>query len=72
MIRFDAAALYAALDAARQERGITWAQLAQQTGVSLATIKRARSGGRMEVDGVLALTAWLGRRVEAFTRRTSF
>jgi hypothetical protein len=72
MIRFDAAALFAALEVACQERGVSWSQLASETGVSIATIKRARAGGRMEVDGVLALTGWLGRKVEEFTRRSAF
>lgn len=72
MIRFDAAALFAALDVARRERGLSWSQLAQETGVSATTIKRAKAGGRMEVDGVLALTHWLERPVEDFTRRSTF
>jgi transcriptional regulator with XRE-family HTH domain len=70
MIRFDAAALYLALEAARQARGVSFAQISQETGVSVATIRRARSGGRMEVDGVLALTRWLGRPIEDFTKQS--
>lgn len=70
MIRFDAAALHAALDRQRLERGLTWAQVAAETGVSAATIARTRDGGRLEVDGMLAMVRWVGVPVETFTRET--
>src|SRR5262245_52385483 len=69
--RFDARALYAAIDRRRTERGLSWADVARATGVSLATIKRTEAGGRMEVDGMLALVGWLGVPVETFVRETS-
>ena len=68
MLRFDSAALFAALDHQRGARGMTWEQVAAETGVSSATIKRTRAGGRMEVDGMLALVHWLGVPVETFVR----
>ena len=67
-IRFDSKALYQALDARREERGLTWKQVAAETGVAEATIKRTREGGRMEVDGMLAMVNWLGVPVETFCR----
>jgi transcriptional regulator with XRE-family HTH domain len=70
MTRFDAAALYAALDRQREGRGLTWAQVAAEIGVSAATIQRTQTGGRMEVDGMLAMVAWLGVPVETFVRET--
>lgn len=66
MVRFDAKALYEALDKQRSERGLTWAQVAAQIGVSAATITRTRLGGRMEVDGMLTMVRWLGVPVETF------
>ena len=66
--RFDALALYSSLDAERKRRGLTWTDVAWETGVSETTIRRCKSGGRMEVDGVLALTGGLGKPVEAFVR----
>ena len=72
MRRFDPKALYAALDAERQSRGVSWKQVAADTGVSGSTISRTQRGGRMEVDGVLALVGWLGVPVESFTRETPF
>ena len=38
------------------------------TGVAPATINRLRQHGRFEVDGILALTSWLGQPLETFTR----
>ena len=70
MVRFDARALYEALDAQRAARGLTWADVARETGVAVATLKRTADGGRLEVDGMLAMVAWLGRSVESFTRKS--
>jgi transcriptional regulator with XRE-family HTH domain len=68
MRRFDAAALFTAMDAQRVARGMTWEQVGREIGVSAATIQRARRGGRMEVDGMLAMVGWLGVPVETFVR----
>jgi transcriptional regulator with XRE-family HTH domain len=68
MRRFDASALHAALDAKRKAKRLTWQQVASAIGVSAATITRTRNGGRMEVDGMLAMVDWLKRPVEDFVR----
>lgn len=70
MIRFDSRALYAALDAHRRALGKTWTQVAAETGVSTGTITRTRTGGRLEVDGMLAMVRWLGVPVETFVRES--
>ena len=70
MRRFDPAALFAALDQQRIARGLSWDQLAREIGVSAATMKRTQQGGRMEVDGMLAMVGWLGVPVETFVRDT--
>ncbi len=72
MRRFDANALYEALDAERTKREISWAQLSAEIGVSVSTIKRTKLGGRMEVDGMLAMVTWLGVPVETFVRETDW
>jgi transcriptional regulator with XRE-family HTH domain len=69
--RFDPKALYEALDQQRGARGLSWRQVAGETGVSEATMKRLRDGGRLEVDGVLAMVGWVGRTVESFVRETT-
>lgn len=66
--RFDASALYTALDTQRQARGMSWQQVAAEVGVSVSTLTRTRLGGRMEADGMLAMVRWLGRTAESFTR----
>lgn len=68
MIRFDARALYVALDEQRRAREMSWEQVAAAIGVSTGTIMRTRTGGRLEVDGMLAMVSWLGVPVETFTR----
>ena len=68
MRRFDASALFDALDRQRTARRLTWDEVSRETGVSAATIKRTQRGGRMEVDGMLAMVAWLGVPVETFVR----
>lgn len=68
MIRFDARALYVALDQQRLAREMSWEQVAAAIGVSLGTIARTKDGGRLEVDGMLAMVSWLGVPVETFTR----
>ena len=45
---------------------MTWDAVATEIGVSAATIRRTESGGRMEVDGMLGMVAWLGENVETF------
>ncbi|HKW88390.1 MAG TPA: helix-turn-helix transcriptional regulator [Candidatus Acidoferrales bacterium] len=65
--RFNSAALYAALDAQRRSRGMTWSEVAANIGVSASTLTRTKRGGRMEVDGMLAMVRWLGRSAEGFT-----
>jgi len=70
MVRFDAKALYSGLDARRDERGLTWKEVAAEIGVAETTIRRTKDGGRMEVDGMLAMVHWLGVPVETFVRRS--
>jgi transcriptional regulator with XRE-family HTH domain len=72
MNRFDASALFKALDSKRLERGLSWSQIAAEIGVSASTIRRTEKGGRMEVDGMLAMVYWLGVPVETFVIETKY
>ena len=65
--RFNPRALYDAMDAQRRERGMSWAQVGAELGIAPGTLTRTRLGGRMEVDGMLAMVRWVGRTVESFT-----
>jgi hypothetical protein len=72
MRRFNSTALYDALEAERQRRGLSWSALSREIGVAASTMQRLKRGGRMEVDGMLAMVGWLGRSVEDFVHETSF
>jgi len=55
------------VDGERRARGLTWAALSAQLGISATTIKsmpKRRWG--IELDGVIGLCRWLGRTVESF------
>ena len=66
--RFDSRALYRAIDERRQALGLSWAEVARQMGVAAATLTRTKQGGRLEVDGMLAMVGWLQQPVERFVR----
>jgi len=70
MKRFDPKALYQALDEKRESRDLSWREVSAEIGVSVSTITRTRTGGRMEVDGMLAMVAWLGVPVETFVHES--
>lgn len=65
---FDSPALYAALDARRLARSISWRQVALETGVAASTILATKRARRMETDGMLAMVRWLGCVPEKFIR----
>jgi uncharacterized protein YerC len=70
MKRFDSKALYEALDEKRKSHDLSWRQVASEIGASTSTITRMQRCGRMKVDGMLAMVAWLGVPVESFVRES--
>jgi DNA-binding Xre family transcriptional regulator len=70
MKRFDARALQRALDEQRERRGMSWEDLSNEIGVSSSTLRRTKKGCRMEVDGMLAMVAWLNEKVERLVIET--
>lgn len=62
--RFDTIALHTALNEARQERGLTWADVAAELGVSAGVVERFTKGGRTHASLMIAAAAWAGRSVE--------
>ncbi len=72
MRRFDSKALYQAIDTQRNTRGMTWTEVSKEIGVSTSTITGTKKGGRMEVDGMLAMVHWLGVPVETFVRERDY
>jgi transcriptional regulator with XRE-family HTH domain len=66
---FNNAAFYAALDAARRARDLTWKELAQDSGVSASTLTRIGQGRRPDVDSFAALVKWAGLDSDDFMGR---
>lgn len=59
-------ALYAALDAARHERRLSWRALASEVGVSPSLLSRLSNGLKPDTDGFATLVAWLRLPAEDF------
>ena len=66
--RLDVAALYRTLDSERQQRKLSWRQVAHAAGVAPSTLSRMAQGSRPDVDGFVALVQWLGMPAEQFMR----
>ena len=64
--QIDVAAFVGALDAQRQAKGISWRELARQTGVTASTFTRMRQGKRPDVNTFGALLQWLKLPAEDF------
>ena len=55
----DVPELYRRLDVQRQQRGLTWRQLADQVGVSPSSFSRMADGNRPDADALVTLLVWL-------------
>jgi transcriptional regulator with XRE-family HTH domain len=66
---FDTVGFYAALDAQRAAKRLTWKDVAAQTGVSASTLTRMSQGRRPDVDGLACLLAWSGLDVTDFLKK---
>lgn len=66
--RLDVRALYLTLDSERDQRHISWRQLAHEAGVGPSTLSRMAQGNRPDVDSFVALVQWLGMPAEQFMR----
>ena len=68
-LRFDTGAMYAALDARRLERGMTWRQVANEIGaVNASSLTHLAQGGRVSFPHIMRLFRWLGRPAADFIR----
>jgi predicted transcriptional regulator len=57
---FDRRRFADTLDAIRASRGLTWRQVADQSGVAASTLTRIQQGKRPDVDGLVRLCHWAG------------
>jgi hypothetical protein len=72
ILRFHTRRLYAALDAQRVERGLTWVQVTRQTETETPTsLRHLAKGGRTGFPAALNWCRWLESPVAAFTRGCS-
>ena len=69
ILRWDTKALFAALDADRRERLLTWAELGHRLqGYTAGTLRNLSKGGRTGFPHVMRLVRYLDRPAVAFTR----
>ena len=66
---FDVEAFHAALDWRRLAKGMTWKDVAAESGVSASTLTRMAQGKGPDVDGLAALLTWSGLQAEMFIRK---
>lgn len=64
--KIDVRGLYAALDAERTARGLSWRQLAKEIGVSPSLLSRVGNDLRPDADGFATLVRWLNMPAEQF------
>jgi transcriptional regulator with XRE-family HTH domain len=62
----NVAGLYAALDAAREAKDLSWRQLAKEIGVSASTMSRMANDLRPHVNAFASMVSWLNMPAEAF------
>ncbi len=67
--RVDVAQLYAALDAERRDRGLSWRQVAAEADVSSSLFSRMGKGHRPDLESFASLVQWLGMPAQQFMRR---
>ena len=66
--KFDAEAFYAALNAVRLSRQMTWKLVALESGVNASTLTRMGQGSSPDVNGLAALLTWSNLKAEMFIK----
>jgi hypothetical protein len=70
VLRWDAAALHAALDERRTDLSLTWADVAAEVVCAPTNLTSLRKGGRVTLPFVMRPVGWLDRPATAFTHAT--
>jgi hypothetical protein len=72
ILRFDTAAIHAALDTKRREQGMTWSEVAREIpGFTASILTNLANGPLIGFPRVMALSQWLGRPASDFVRARS-
>jgi transcriptional regulator with XRE-family HTH domain len=66
---FDAEAFYAVLNSQREARGMTWKDVAAESGVHASTLTRMGQGKSPDANGLAALLTWAGLQADSFIRK---
>lgn len=66
--KFDGEGFFAAIDAQRQARRLTWKKVAEEAKVPASTLTRMSQGRRPDVDSLSALCRWSGLNAGDFMR----
>jgi hypothetical protein len=64
--RFDTSAFYAALDAQREAKRLSWRDVAKEAKVNASTLTRLGQGKLPDGDNFAVLLGWLGLGIEPF------
>lgn len=64
--KINTLALKDALDQARLSRGLSWRQLASESGVTPSLLSRLRNGYNPDAEGFMTLVKWLRLPAETF------
>jgi transcriptional regulator with XRE-family HTH domain len=67
---FDNEAFYAALNATRLSKQMTWKEVAEEAGITASTLSRMSQGAKPDVNGLAALLTWSRLKAEMFIRGT--
>jgi hypothetical protein len=65
-LRWDLPQLHAALDAQRQERGLTWAALGARLGCTASRLTNLRTARLADMDLAMRTTQWLAQPAARF------
>jgi len=65
-LRWDLAQLHTALNEQRQERGLTWAALAQELRCTPGRLTNLRTAREADLELTMRVTQWLGRPAAEF------
>src|SRR5689334_18982286 len=65
-LRWDLSELHAALNERRRERGVTWAELAQELDCTPSRLTNLRSARLADMDLTMRITQWLGQPAARF------
>jgi hypothetical protein len=65
-LRWDLSQLHTALNEQRQERGLTWSQLAQELGCTPSRLTNLRTARMADMDLAMRITQWLGKPAAEF------